>query len=194
VTTIDGDLWLVVHEVRLRGVVPSGEIAEETVAVLVQSGIVRHDARGVRITAEGRDRHTTWARLDVGSDAEAAAQAAYQRFLPLNRELIRVCNDWQVLPGGAPNDHRDARYDWEIIDRLRAVDERAGPLINRLGRTDARFSSYRPRLRSALKRVDNGEHEWVTSPRCASYHTVWMQFHEDVLLAIGGDRASEEPV
>ena len=28
--------------------------------------------------------------------------AAYERFLPLNRELIRICNDWQVRPGGVP--------------------------------------------------------------------------------------------
>ena len=47
-------------------------------------------------------------------------ERAYQRFLPLNRTLIVACHDWQVLPSGAPNDHRDARYDWAVVDRVRA--------------------------------------------------------------------------
>jgi hypothetical protein len=37
-----------------------------------------------------------------------------------------------------------------------------------------------------------GETEWLTSPRVDSYHTVWMQLHEDLLLALGRDRASED--
>jgi hypothetical protein len=55
-----------------------------------------------------------------------------------------------------------------------------------------RFEGYRPRLRDARERVNEGEHEWLTSPRIDSYHTVWMQLHEDLLLALGLDRASEE--
>ena len=42
-----------------------------------------------------------------------------------------------------------------------------------------------------MKQVDEGAVEWLTSPRCDSYHTVWMQLHEDLLLAIGGDRGNE---
>jgi hypothetical protein len=45
-------------------------------------------------------------------------------------------------------------------------------------------------LRAALDRADAGEREWVTSPRCDSYHTVWMQLHEDVLLALGLERTT----
>jgi hypothetical protein len=56
----------------------------------------------------------------------------------------------------------------------------------------ARFASYRSRLRAARALVDDGQFEWVTSPRCDSYHTVWMQLHEDLLLALGADRSSEE--
>jgi hypothetical protein len=78
-----------------------------------------------------------------------------------------------------------------VIDRLRSLDERAAPVISRVARVHSRFTTYRPRLRAALARVDEGEHEWVTSPRCDSYHTVWMQLHEDVLLALGADRAAE---
>ena len=137
--------------------------------------------------------HAAWARLPEGEEDEQVARRAYERFLPLNRELLRICNDWQVRPGGVPNDHRDARYDWAVVDRLHALDERVAPIVSRLGRSVERFAEYRPRLRVALARVDEGEIEWLTSPRIDSYHTVWMQMHEDLLLAIGGDRADEPP-
>jgi hypothetical protein len=194
VATPDGDqpdqdvTFELLHEIRLRGVV---EIEEtEIVTVLLRDGYVARSARGVRITTEGRAVHASRARLPEG-EADQAARRAYERFLPLNREVLRICSDWQVRPGGVPNDHRDARYDWSILDRVRTLDERIAPIVGRLGRTVTRFASYRPRLRAALERVDAGDVEWLTSPRLDSYHTVWMQMHEDLLLAIGGDRASE---
>ena len=185
----DDATFRLLHEIRLRGVI---EIAEtESVTILIREGYVAQSARGVRITSAGRTTHAQWARLPAGAEHEAVAQRAYTRFLPLNQELIRVCSDWQVRPGGVPNDHRDSHYDWSILDRVHGLDERVAPIVSRLGRTVDRFGEYRPRLRAALTRVDEGETEWLTSPRIDSYHTVWMQMHEDLLLAIGGDRTNE---
>jgi hypothetical protein len=191
VTAPDDATFRLLHEIRLRGVVEVEET--ETVTLLIGEGYVARSARGIRITSVGRATHTTWARLPTGGEEEQYARRAYERFLPLNRELVRVCTDWQVRAGGVPNDHRDARYDWSVLDRLRAIDERVGPLASRLGRRIERFATYRPRLRAALARVDGGETDWLNSPRFDSYHTVWMQLHEDLLLAIGADRASEPP-
>jgi hypothetical protein len=106
---------------------------------------------------------------------------AYDAFLGLNRELIRICHEWQQQPG-----------DWKVVDRLTTLHERVTPILSRVTRAHVRFETYRPRLRTALARVDDGEQEWFTSPRCDSYHTVWMQLHEDVLLALGVERSSEE--
>ncbi len=80
-----------------------------------------------------------------------------------------------------------------MFDRLRTFDERCAPVISRLGREVPRFSEYRDRLRSARERVDDGDHQWFTSPRIDSYHTVWMYLHEDLLFALGTDRESEPP-
>ena len=190
-TAPDDATFRLLHEIRLRGVVEVEQT--EVVTLLVGQGYVVQSARGVRITTSGRATHTSWARLPEGGDEEQVARRAYERFLPLNRELLHVCTDWQVRPGGVPNDHRDARYDWSVLDRLHAIDERVGPITSRLGRSIERFASYRPRLRAALARVDEGETDWLNSPRFDSYHTVWMQFHEDLLLALGADRASEPP-
>ena len=187
VARLDAESLSRLHEIRLRGVVQTDDTV---IARLVEVGYVMRSNKGVRITIEGRELHTVWARLPAGSDAETAARRAYERFLPLNRELVRICHDWQVTAGGA-NDHTDLRYDWSVIDRLRSLDERAAPVVSRLARTVTRFAEYRPRLRTALARVDDGDAAWLTSPRCDSYHTVWMRLHEDLLLALGADRGAE---
>ena len=182
---LDEDHWLLLHDIRLRGVVA----ADGSVVVRVEeAGLVARVPKGVRLTPAGRDLHSEWARVEPGSELETSVERAYQRFL----ELIRACNDWQVLPGGAPNDHRDPKYDWAIVDRIDAIDDKVGPVISTVSRVVARFAGYRPRLRAARRRVDDGESEWLTSPRIDSYHTVWMQLHEDLLLALGRERASEQ--
>ncbi len=127
-------------------------------------------------------------RLEPGSRAETECAAVYESFGPLNRQVLQVCSDWQLRPGGAPNDHGDPAYDWSVIDRLTAVDKRAGPLLRRLSGSVPQFAPYRERLRSARRRVVDGERDWFTSPRVDSYHTVWMELHEDLLTALGRER------
>jgi hypothetical protein len=63
--------------------------------------------------------------------------------------------------------------------------------VRHVARHVDRFGRYRSRLRAALARVDEGDHDWLTSPRVDSYHSVWMQLHEDLLLALGTDRSDE---
>ena len=182
--------YLLLHEVRLRGLV---EVAVDDAVVvrLLDAGLVVRARSAIRVTTTGREVHAGWARAAPGSEAERAASSAYERFQPLNGEFLRVCHDWQVRPGGVPNDHTDVRYDWSVVDRLRTLDERTAPVVRRLARSIARFEPYPRRLRAALTRVDDGDREWFTSPRLDSFHTVWMQLHEDLLLALGRDRADE---
>jgi hypothetical protein len=178
VAELDDASFLLLHEIRLRGVVAVGD--DPRAAELVARGFVVESARGVRVTPAGRELHTSWARLLEGSDEEQAVQRAYARFLPLNRELLRICHEWQLKPG-----------DWSVLDRARALDERIGPLVNGVSKRVVRFTTYRPQLRAALVHIDEGANEWMTSPRCDSYHTVWMRLHEDLLLALGTERSSE---
>lgn len=177
------------HRLRLVGMTsdPGGGSSD----VLVEHGYAVRRGERIILTPAGREHAETVARLDAGSDAEAAARRVYEGFLPLNAEILRACSDWQVRPGGAVNDHADATYDWAVIDRVIAIDERIGVPVSRLGRSVGRFERYRDRLRDALRRVEAGEHDWLVSPRLDSYHTVWMQLHEDLLLALGIARGEE---
>jgi len=162
--------------------------------LLVEIGLLARKKSFLVVTPEGRSSHAAWARLADDTPEHGAARRAYEAFLPLNAELIRLCSDWQVRAGNVPNDHSDLPYDWKVIDRLRALDERSGALVRRLAKAVNRFGAYRSRLRDALRRVEDGEHEWFTSPRIDSYHTVWMQMHEDLLITVGLSREDERPV
>jgi hypothetical protein len=186
---LDDPAWALLHELRLRGTL--GEVDDVTVEVLVTHGYAVRKRTLVAITAEGREHHATWARCAPGSPAETTLRTAYERFLPLNRDLLQVCHDWQVRAGNVVNDHLDAEYDWAVIDRLRALHERSSPVTRSMAKTIVRFDRHRARLRAAVQQVEAGETDWFTSPRIDSYHTVWMQLHEDLLLALGIERSSE---
>lgn len=191
-TTFDGGVWALLHELRLRGKLD--EVDLDAFDVLIECGFAVRKRTVVMITAEGREAHASWARCNAGSDVESQLTVAYERFLPLNAELLRICHDWQVRPGGVANDHTDIEYDWALIDRLRELHDKTSPVARAMSRAMERFTPYRTRLRTALERVEEGDVDWLTSPRFDSYHTVWMQLHEDILLALGLDRSSEPEV
>ncbi|MGH9027420.1 MAG: MarR family transcriptional regulator [Acidimicrobiia bacterium] len=180
------------RELRLRGMVANTDAL--TADALIADGLAVRRGKFLTLTPHGRDVHDREARLPDGSEEEREARHAYDTFLPMNQELLQICTDWQVRPGGVTNDHRDVKYEWDVIDRCNALDERAGPVVRHLGKAVERFSVYRPRLRDALRKVEDGDHEWLVSPRCDSYHTVWMQLHEDLLLALGRSRNAEATI
>jgi pyruvate, orthophosphate dikinase len=39
--------------------------------------------------------------------------------------------------------------------------------------------------------VGAGDHRYIASPRVDSYHSIWFEFHEDLILLAGRTRADE---
>ena len=183
----DGAFGLL-HELRLRGFLPAKGGPEQD--ELVEAGLAMLRGNNMAMTPAGRDAHAAWARLAPGSEEETEAKGAYERFLAMNVEFLRICTDWQLKPGNEPNDHSDAAYDFKVLERLDRLDDRAGQLLDGLGKTLPRFCGYRSRLTDALDKIGD-DRAWLASPRCDSYHTVWMQLHEDLLIAVGVNRADE---
>jgi len=180
---------VLLHTLRLVGSYP--DTADSESDSIVASGYALRRKDRLILTPSGRVAAEESARLPVGGEDETAAQRVYEGFLPLNVQILRACTEWQVHPGGAANDHSDPVYDWSVIDRVAAIVERVEVPVSRLGRRVERFSGYKKRMSDALKRVENGEHDWLVSPRIDSVHTVWMQLHEDLLLALGIARGDE---
>lgn len=124
--------------------------------------------------------------------ADPEATAAYERFERINRELLALFTDWQMMPapGGerVPNDHTDDDYDTGVIDRLGRQHERAEKVLDRFAALVPRMGEYRRRLDHAYDMALAGEREWVSGARIDSYHTVWFELHEDLLRMLGRER------
>lgn len=130
-------------------------------------------------------------RLPVNSAVEAQVISLYEAFLPLNARLRDVCTAWQRRPDGSTNDHGDAGYDAQVRDDLDDVHEAIVPILRRLGEAVPRLGRFRAQLTAALDRLDEGDTAWLASPLRDSYHTVWMHLHQELLLALGLDRAQD---
>ncbi len=130
----------------------------------------------------------------AGFRADPEATEAYERFERINRELLRLFTDWQMMPAGSeriPNDHSDPDYDRDVVDRLGALHERALKPLKRFEALDARLGEYIRRLEHAYDKVLAGEHDWVSGARIDSYHTVWFELHEDLLRMLGREREEQ---
>ncbi|HEY7440639.1 MAG TPA: hypothetical protein VIC35_14685 [Acidimicrobiia bacterium] len=159
-------------QLRLRGMCAPGEGA----AILVEQGYATQRRDKLVLTPDGRREADARFRYDDASPERARVVRAYERFLPLNGAVTQVCSDWQIDRG------------WKTVERLGALDDKAGPVLLTLGEHVPRYAHYRGLLRQARTQVEDGAHEWFVSPAIDSYHTVWMQLHEDLLLGLGLQR------
>jgi hypothetical protein len=123
------------------------------------------------------------------------ATEAYQRFERINRELLRLFTEWQMMPAGneiVPNDHSDREYDERIVDRLGALHDRARRPLEQFAELEPRLGQYLQRLETAYDKVLAGDPEFVSGAKVDSYHTVWFELHEDLLRMLGRER-EEQP-
>ncbi len=165
---------------------------------LAERGWVQHRdgmAPGWSLTPDGRRHGQQLLRSEVAaSGALAAIEACYRRFLPLNAELLRVCTDWQtVVVGGehVPNDHADTDRDAAVLARLDVLHSSAVPVLGDLGEASGRFATYGERLERAHRHVRDGRTEWIAKPTVDSYHGVWFELHEHLLVTLDRDRSTE---
>ena len=97
----------------------------------------------------------------AGFRADPAATETYERFEKINRELLALFTDWQMVPsaGGerVPNDHSDADYDTGVIDRLGAQHERAERVLDGFAALEPRLGLYKERLDTAYDKALAGE-------------------------------------
>lgn len=193
------------HALRIKGFAKSEIVAEVSGLGqdVVESQLVElrdrelaafREARALwQLTPLGRDRHREELSADVSDRARAAIESVYPDFLLLNGEFKALCGEWQLVDGDPSrvNDHSDRAYDAKIIERLFSLDGRGRPVFTAIGRAHSRMSPYASRLGGSLDRLKAGETKMFTGVMCSSYHDVWMELHEDLILSLGIDRAME---
>jgi SAM-dependent methyltransferase len=92
---------------------------------------------------------------------------------------------------GLANDHSDADYDSQCVGDLGLLHEAAQPIIEALASAVPRLDRYRYRLRSAARQVAEGNTKMFTGVACGSFHDIWMELHEDLVVLQRIDRGSE---
>jgi hypothetical protein len=199
--------FLVLHTLRVKGLAPlatvraqtglSADQVDEVLRRLAAQGLVTmREGRmaGALLTPAGRQAQAEQLAQDQDTrDAAAALGAAHEEFLPVNGEFKRVCHGWQVRPDGQPNDHGDAGYDAEVISQLADVHARLlSRVLEPLERALVRFAAYPVRLTAALDRVRGGDTAAFARPMADSYHDIWMELHQDLLLSAGRERGAAD--
>jgi hypothetical protein len=189
----------VLQAVRLKGRVKPADLAAtldeglasvvKTVEQLTASALLV-EGKALRISNEGRTRlGELLADERKGVDTTALA-AVYDEFRAINADFKALATDWQLIDG-KPNTHDDTDYDAAVLARLDRVHQRVVPIIAAAAAHVPRLSAYSAKLQRALDKVKAGKVAWLTQPIIDSYHTVWFELHEELILAAGLTREAE---
>ena len=179
------------HLAELAGL-PEDEVLEHLQAMQAAGQTNYREARGLwQLTHDGREAHVVALEEDVSRPGFRDGLAEkYHRFLGLNEMFKALCSDWQ-LRNGEPNDHSDAAYDAECIRRLGELDDEAQPICHAFAEVAKRYDCYAIRLTRSRTALEAGEQKMFTGVMCGSYHDIWMELHEDLILTQGIDRVAE---
>lgn len=161
---------------------------------LVADGLAEMAAGSFRLTADGKDV----GKEKIAADAERwgadNAAAALDAFLALDCRMKETVTAWQMreVDGAqAFNDHTDAVYDAKVMADLAALHADASAWLRPLVAGLPRLAAYHERLERAAAAATGGDNRYVASPRVDSYHGVWFELHEDLILLAGRNRADE---
>lgn len=162
--------------------------------VLVGTGLAASVAGAYRLTDAGGARAADLLTADRSAWGAEAAGAALDEFIALDHRMKETVTAWQLRPtNGEPqlNDHTDATYDSDVLDRLVRLHHDAARWLAPQEPACTRLQGYRDRLTRAAERAQAGDQRFVASPRVDSLHGVWFELHEDLILLAGRTRADE---
>jgi hypothetical protein len=201
---------LTLHGVRVLGFPTASRVAArygldagtvgEALLDFEATGWVRHlsfgGASGWALTDAGRTENERRLAAELATaGARQAVSTAHTTFLPLNRRLGDACTKWQIKPTRADpmaiNDHTDWRWDEKVLRTLASIVSSFGPLCGQLTGCLARFGGYAGLYSAALSKAQAGQGDWVDGHDRDSCHTVWIQFHEDLLATLGIPRSTD---
>ncbi|MDN5852607.1 MAG: MarR family transcriptional regulator [Actinomycetia bacterium] len=203
----DTERFLVVHTLKVKGLASADDLTEITgradlapvleeltAAQLVKLRTGR--VGGYALTKEGRELHPRLVAAAVTEEERSGLGRTYDAFLPVNGRFKELCTRWQIRsgPDGAqqPNDHSDSAYDAAVVDELGAVHEGAVRALAPAAEASPRFERYEQRFTAALERLRGGDPAAFAQPMSHSYHDVWMELHEDLLLTLGRTRDADD--
>jgi pyruvate,orthophosphate dikinase len=145
--------------------------------------------RGMALTPEGRAWVAALLRAECAGIEQAALEPCYARFSPLNQRFKRIVSEWQLL---AASGGQDETKFGELVAAVRQLHEEFAPVVIEAAACAPRLTNYGRRFEAALAALAAGDASMLASPLKDSYHTVWFEFHEELIALSGRDRAGEE--
>ena len=130
------------------------------------------------VTPDGTSRvHECYGQLYGELREDAAVEAWYERFETLNEQFIKAVSDWQK----SDNDDK-------ALSRVVKVVERLVKSLRDMLPAAPRYERYIRRFTDGVGLVDEGRLDYVCGPTIDSLHTIWFEFHEDILSVLGRPR------
>jgi pyruvate,orthophosphate dikinase len=146
------------------------------------------------LTADGKERGAALVAADTSVWGKANAEAALEAFVPFDKHMKAVVTSWQMREVDGQqviNDHSDAAYDAGVLAEVAALHAGVGPWLAGLAGALPWLGGYATRLDEAARLVAGGDGRYIASPRVDSYHSVWFELHEDLILLAERTRADE---
>jgi pyruvate,orthophosphate dikinase len=172
----------------------SAEHLRPLLDLLVVDGLVEANDDAFRLTRGGKTRGQAQLAADQQRWGIGRAEEALDAFLVIDPRVKEVVTAWQLREvGGAQaiNDHTDGAYDAGVLGRLAGVHRDATEWMSSLSHPPPGLRVYLLRLERALASARGGDGRFIASPRVDSYHGVWFELHEELILLAGRNRADE---
>jgi pyruvate,orthophosphate dikinase len=167
------------------------QASPEAVESLIASSpsLFKDTPRGCLLTPDGR----AWLADALESERApldaAALKECYARFMALNTRFKQLVIDWQTAEAAATPTESDVS---RMLGGLRAIDSDLAGVLADVSARAPRLSSYARRFETALSHLEAGDLSMLASPLKDSYHTVWFEYHEELISVCGLDRLEEE--
>jgi pyruvate,orthophosphate dikinase len=160
----------------------------------VAAGLLKSSGGMFSLTPEGKERGAALVVVHQEQWGKAEAAAALDAFVPFDKHMKAVVTAWQMREVGGQqvlNDHSDAAYDAGVLAEVAALHAGVGPWLSGLASRLPWLGGYASRLDGAARLVAGGDPRYIASPRVDSYHSVWFELHEDLILLDGRTREDE---
>ncbi len=161
---------------------------------LCADGLAEASAGSFRLTADGKTVATGLLERDAQAlgpgGGERRARRVHRARPPDEGDRHRLADagrrEQQVRTTTA-----DAAYDAAVLARLGVLHDDARAWLEGCIAGLPRLVTYLHRLDHAARLAAEGDGKYVASPRVDSYHGVWFELHEDLILLAGRTRADE---
>ena len=166
-----------------RGSGITADVARVVVSDAEAAGLVASGPRGFRLTAEGRVKVNEGLRVEREGLDPATTLDLYERFGRIDRKFKELVTEYQLSDS-------PTRFSWAVAG-MSDVHPAVQELVASATELVPRLAPYRARFESAMEHLARGDEKYLVAVTLDSYHTIWFQFHEELIEMAGRTRAEE---